>query len=311
MQGMRTGSFYRNCPLCGRSGGQVLYQHRGRIVRCVGCGLVRRDPVPPSDVLRALYSSEQYFRLGERVGIGYADYYADESIYRPYFRRAFRTLARYSRPPGRLLEIGVAAGYALVEARGAGWETYGVELSPAAARYARERFSLRVEEGDFASLRAGADWDVVCAFQTIEHVVDVRMALRRIRRALRPGGVLFLVTPDHGSALRRMMRGAWINYRPEHVVYFDRGTLRRMLEEEGFRIELLTAGGPLLAPLQRIVERLVHYSSGRRFEPRWIPLIRLPVWLGDVQVIARGLGIEDRDALGQGAQAVGKLAEAD
>ena len=93
----------------------------------------------------------------------------------------------------------------------------------AAASWARQRFDVDIVAGSFDDLRDSERWDVVAAFQTIEHLVDVRDALRRVRAALRPNGVAFLTTPDHGSLSRKLMRGLWPSYRPEHLLY---GVLR-------------------------------------------------------------------------------------
>jgi len=264
-----------------------MYTHRGRIVACVRCGLVRRDPVPTPAALLAIYRADDYFQLSGDSGIGYRDYYADAPVYQPYFRRKLQVLRRFAAPPGSLLELGSGAGFALDAARHAGWEVRGFELSEAAARRARERFGVDVTVAGFAELRDHARWDVIAAFQTIEHLVDVRDALRRMRTALRPNGVVFLTTPDHGSPMRRLLRRYWLSYRPEHLVYFDARSLARLLEEEGFRIELIGADGPLLVPVHRLLERSAHYYLRRRIDPPVIPWLRVPVWLGDMQVIAR------------------------
>lgn len=264
-----------------------MYTHRGRIVACLACGLARRDPIPSRDALLAIYGADDYFQLSGDTGIGYRDYFADAPVYRPYFRRKFAVLRRYTTPPGALLELGAGAGFALEAAREAGWNVRGFELSGAAAAWARQRYGVEVTTGGFDELADQDRLDVVAAFQTIEHLVDVRQALRRARNALRPNGVVFLTTPDHGSLSRRVLRRLWPSYRPEHLVYFDQRSLRRLLEEEGFRVELIGADDPLLVPVHRLLERAAHYYLRRRVEPPVIPWCRVPVWLGDMQVIAR------------------------
>lgn len=261
--------------------------HRGRIVECLGCGLVRRDPIPATDELLEIYRSDDYFQLRGDKGIGYRDYFADAPVYRPYFRRKFETLRRHVTSPGALLELGAGAGFALEAAVDAGWQAHGLELSGAAATWGREHLGVDAAVGGFDDLVDEERWDVVAAFQTIEHLPNVRDALRRIHRALRPGGVTFLTTPDHGSLNRRLLRGLWPSYRPEHLLYLDIRSLRRLLEEEGYRVELIGPDDPLLVPIHRLVERAAHYYLRRRIEPPAIPWFRVPVPLGDMQTIAR------------------------
>lgn len=264
-----------------------MYTHRGRIVACLVCGLVRRDPVPASEELRSIYTAADYFQLSRETGIGYRDYFADGPVYRPYFRRKFAALRSYATPPGALLELGAGAGFALEAARDAGWDARGLELSGGAVAWAREHSAVDITVGGVDDLRDHERWDVIVAFQTIEHLVDVRSALRRVREALRPRGLLYLTTPDHGSMSRRALRRFWLSYRPEHLVYFDQRSLRRILEEEGFHIEHIGPDDPLVVPLHRLFERAAHYYLRRSVEPPVIPRCRVPVWLGDMQAIAR------------------------
>jgi SAM-dependent methyltransferase len=264
-----------------------MYTHRGRIVACLACGLARRDPIPSSEELRSIYAAADYFRLSCEPGIGYHDYFADAPVYRPYFRRKFAVLQRYATPPGALLELGAGAGFALEAARDAGWDARGLELSAPAVAWAREHLDIDITAGGADDLSDHERWDVIAAFQTIEHLVDVRSALRRVREALRPRGLLYLTTPDHGSLSRSIFRRFWLSYRPEHLVYFDQRSLRRILEEEGFHIELIGPDDPLVVPVHRLFERAAHYYLRRRVEPPVIPWCRVPVRLGDMRVIAR------------------------
>jgi SAM-dependent methyltransferase len=95
-------------------------------------------------------------------------------------------------------------------ASGAG---YGAALLAQTARYvvgvdiAREavlsalrgfrRPDLRFVQMDCTRLGfAAATFDLVCAFEMIEHIADYRGVLREIRRILRPAGTLVLSTPN-------------------------------------------------------------------------------------------------------------------
>lgn len=265
-----------------------MYEHRGSIVRCRTCRLPRRHPVPSSAELEGIYRADEYFRVAGSRAIGYGDYFADEAVYRPYFRDRLRLLSRFREPPGQLFEVGAAAGFALDEARQLGWSVGGFELSHAAAEFARREYQLKVQELPIEALAADGQFDAVVAFQTIEHFVHVADGLSAIRQALKPGGVALLTTPDHGSLPRMLMRRYWISYRPEHLVYFDRRTLRAMLEKSGFTVELIRPDRGLLVPFRRIVERAAHfYAPQLRPDLLALPAWRIPVWLGDMVSIAR------------------------
>jgi SAM-dependent methyltransferase len=91
---------------------------------------------------------------------------------------------------------------------------------------------------------APGSFDVVTTFEVLEHMADPRREVRSIARVLRPGGVLYATTPNFSSLTRRLLgpRYRVIDY-PEHLGYFRRSTLDRLLCEAGFtRIDLRSTG---------------------------------------------------------------------
>src|SRR5439155_704283 len=103
------------------------------------CGLVRQATRPSATA--ALYDSDYY--ATENPKGGYANYFLDSDVNRRTFRDRIRAIeSRYGRK-GRLLDVGCALGDFLIEAKDAGWDVAGVEISRYAAQRARERSGLR------------------------------------------------------------------------------------------------------------------------------------------------------------------------
>jgi SAM-dependent methyltransferase len=85
-------------------------------------------------------------------------------------------------------------------------------------------------------------FDVVTAIEVIEHTLDPVAELRRIRRMLRPGGLLFLTTGNAEPYANRLSH--WRYVVPEiHISYFEPRTLERALTSAGFRPERCSRGG--------------------------------------------------------------------
>ncbi len=96
-----------------------------------------------------------------------------------------------------------------------------------------------------------ASFDAVWAGETIEHVADTAAWLSEVRRVLRSGGTLLLSTPAHerltmlGLALGVRRFEAHFDPRSDHVRFYTRRTLARLLADFGFeRVEVRAAGGP-------------------------------------------------------------------
>jgi len=145
------------CPLCNGGADRVISTHRGRIVVCSGCGLVRRDPIPSPDVLRAIYQADDYFQLSTDSGIGYRDYFADASIYRPYFDGSSPSLAVCA-------SAGRAAGaWCRRGLRARGGSQRGLARSRIRALgcrglVGRQRFDVDIVAGGFDDLRDSERW---------------------------------------------------------------------------------------------------------------------------------------------------------
>lgn len=107
---------------------------------------------------------------------------------------------RYGRPADRILEVGCGTGANLWFAAREGFEVFGVDISAAAIRYARDRFAGEGLGGDFSvgdfSTLAHPDsfFDLVVDRAALSYTDDIERPLSEIRRVLKPSG-RFLFTP--------------------------------------------------------------------------------------------------------------------
>lgn len=204
------------------------------LVRCRQCGFVSADLQLSHDELAALYS-QRYF-----AGEEYRDYVAERALIERQFRARLARLQRFVPSPGskRLFEIGAAYGFFLSVARDAFQRVEGIDIAADAAAMARESFGLPVATGDFLDHRVDGLVDVVCLWDTIEHLARPDLYVQKAAAILKPGGVLALTTGDIESLMARMRGAKWRQiHPPTHLHYFSRATLTRLLERFGFRIK--------------------------------------------------------------------------
>ncbi|MBA3886409.1 MAG: class I SAM-dependent methyltransferase [Acidobacteria bacterium] len=224
------------CALCGARDAVRLYtKFDWGIERCRRCGLAYANPRAPEEAILARYSSE-YFWNEYLPAIGAPGGHVDVAFIDE--RHAPMLALIRERAPGAhsLLEVGCGAGLFLKAASRAGWEAAGLELSAEGAAFARDRLDLdvRAERAEAMSFPAGA-FDVAVMFDVIEHLFDPRAVLEATRRALKPGGVLVVSTPNYDALSRVALGSDWAVLSPlEHLYYFTETTLGRMLESCGF-----------------------------------------------------------------------------
>lgn len=264
-----------DCPLCGASGRHPTRYGRGalRVVRCASCRVYYLSPRLTAERMAEYYRDDSYFEgdaFGD-AGAGYSSYRRQEPSLRKTFRRLIGELDRRDLTGGSLLDLGCGYGYFLDAAREHFTRRVGTEMSAGAAAVAR-RTSAEVHVGGLEALSGKERFDVVVALHVIEHVYEpvefVHHALARVRA----GGHLVLATPDMGSPWRRILGSAWPSFKyPEHVVFYDRSTLSRLVEGFPDVVDVRKIPYPHAFPLGEVISKLSF--------PRWPSLDRVSLWI--------------------------------
>jgi len=198
------------------------------------CGLVFVTPQPDGRALKTAYDQEYY------------DEWAGQAPERDrLWRRRLALVERFSGRAGRLLDVGIGTGAFLTLARSRGWRVAGTEISASAVKTGLGH-GLDVVESEIwdAAFPAGA-FDVVTCWHVLEHVRDPRRVLEEALRVLRPGGWLFVATPNVEDRLFRLayrvVRGrAPRLFDPEdreiHLFHFSARTLAALVASAGFNV---------------------------------------------------------------------------
>lgn len=216
-----------------------------RVVRCDDCGLVFLNPQPSNDELARIYGAD-YFLGSDTETRRQAVSEIKQATARLYLSEVRRYRGFKS---GRLLEVGCGDGDFLVSAEAEGWAVTGVEYSGAACEKARQRLKDgKVFCGELAT--AGLEpeqFDLCVISDVLEHVRSPLDFLKHLHRVLKPGGTLFIATPSMDSWSARLMRQKWMEFKTEHLTYFDRHTLQTALFKSGFQGVIVKPGWKILS----------------------------------------------------------------
>lgn len=254
-----------SCPLCGGArstlfqrvdvaGGPVDGSFELR--RCRDCDLVFVDPRLSDEMLSRLYDEDYYFSTGWPYGR-----FASAAIELIQSQRR-RRVERHVRP-GSLLDIGSGAGRFVHHMAHHGWQATGIDFSPAAQALAVRNASMNgngngngtwngngiahgnrngngcrflcgsLDDHDFPS----GSLDLVTLWQVLEHIGQPRPLLKRCHEMLRPGGLLVASVPNIEGLSSRLTGERWWGLDvPRHLLHYAPETLRRGLEQAGFRV---------------------------------------------------------------------------
>ena len=221
---------------------------------CPGCGAPERR--------RWLRHPDLTLWLCARCGLGYSDPQPREAVARRYLtdldlaehfgahehRKAVLDARRLDRLPPprrgqRLLDVGCGDGQFAAAAAARGWEVHGVELNPPAARRARER-GIAVVQGRLEDARhPPGTFDVVTAWDVIEHVPEPRPFIAHLTRIVAPGGLVVLTTLNRDALVARLFRGRWSMVAPDHFTYWHARSLHAAFGQSGLRAVRTTSFG--------------------------------------------------------------------
>ena len=245
------------CPVCGKKDRyQKIYEiDEGKQIAICACGLQAILPPPTREGIQKIYGEEYYDIYG-------MDHFQDA------FNLKLKTCKRLINEVNRLilssgnpyhLDIGCAFGYMIEVAKSAGYDSQGIEISPAAD--VAVKLGYKVEKSTLEDAAFPEEtFNLITAVDVLEHIPEPRKWLQECKRILKKGGVLLLVTPDCSSLTARVLRDRWPHYKVEHLYYYSPRTLKRLLISIGFD-EVKTKTGIRYLTLNYIIN---HY---RKFRP--------------------------------------------
>jgi predicted TPR repeat methyltransferase len=197
----------------------------GRLVKCLGCGLVYTNPQLAPHEMVGLYADVEDRTYLENV----------EARVRT-FRYNLDAILQYLPARGRLLDVGSYCGIFLDVARDRGYDVVGVEPSRWASSYARDTYGVTSITGTLADVPCDAPFDIVCSWDVLEHLSNPARELALVNERLRTGGVFAFSTIDYKNWFPRLMGERWPWMMDMHLYYFDQKVVSQMLERAGFRL---------------------------------------------------------------------------
>lgn len=243
-----------NCPLCGHPSDRVFCKYDYWIRECKHCHHRFAEINPSAEHLNLVYGDE-YFHGGKA---GYPDYLGEAKLLVEHGRRYGVLLSKYTQP-GKILDVGSAAGFLLKGFEDTGWKGVGLEPNVSMAMYGRRELGLQIATGSLEQFSCDEPFDVVSMIQVIAHFFDIRQALKKAAELTRPGGFWLIETWDRASWFARLFGKQWHEYSPPSVLqWFSRKGLSGFISQFGF--SEIARGKPMKRISGLHVKSLVTYK---------------------------------------------------
>lgn len=168
----------------------------------------------------------------------------EEKEYLNHYTRLSKRAAKFIREiqrvkkSGKLLDIGCSYGIYLAAAQKAGFEVYGVEIAKRAIAYVRKKLGFPVFHGALEEARYDSHtFDVITAYDVIEHIPNITLFLSEVRRVLKKDGIFIVQCPNIESVVAKLLGKHW-NWLvvPNHLWHFSPKSLSYVLSLSGFTV---------------------------------------------------------------------------
>ena len=272
------------CPICQSTTTEILYKGlpdcvffcapgKWTIYQCIDCGSGYLNPRPTPESIGLAYGTyytheESQIRgrafiflrsmvngyLNTRYETDYDDAFHLGNVLTRILlplRRKADHIVRHLKPENhgdRLLDIGCGNGSYLREAKRMGWDPTGLDPDPASLGVSGAD-GYQVVKGILPGIRFQTNqFDAITMSHSIEHMHFPLEALREVHRILRPGGRLWIATPNFSSIGHRRFRENWVALDPpRHLMLFTQNSLRGLLERSGFKNIQILPSAPTAA----------------------------------------------------------------
>lgn len=224
-----------------------------QILKCSNCGLVFSSPTFTEKVIDKLYK-ESKVTYGDQIN----DLVKTYSLY-------IKKLNKYKAKKQKFLEIGCGNGFLLKEAKKLGFkQVYGVEPSKEAIKIASYQIRKNIKNGLFRQNMFPQNFfDVVCFFQTFDHIPDPNKFLKDCYEILKPGGLILAFNHNAGSLQALILGEKSPIIDIEHTYLYNLKTMRTIFEKNKFQILSLTPSFNIysinylihLMPLPKIIKK--------------------------------------------------------
>lgn len=244
------------CYLCQQGQPIIYFRKLGHsIYRCPQCHLLTLDFREDYNTFLLRYYQKGYF-TGDKENRAYADYAEDKPNIAKNARNILKKIKKI-KPQGALLDVGCAMGFFMEEAQRIGYKVYGIEVSSYAAKAAQQKFAKNIFLGsveEFIQKKTDLPvfsnllFDVIVLSDLIEHLKDPREVLKGLRKILKKDGIIVIETGDAGSLWARLMGKNWHFFAPpQHLYFFSRETLSKILAQAEYKVIKITKEGKYLS----------------------------------------------------------------
>ncbi len=226
-----------SCFVCNTKKFETITAKEATMHQCKNCGSMWQFDLKQEESYKAIYNEHYYKKIwGWRKE---TDHLVAQSKY--HVSKKFIHLLQQYKQDGTVLEVGCGLGYllSLLQRDAFCYDVYGIEISD----FAKGISEQRIGEGRiFSSLadlkKKQLKFDALLLFDSMEHIPNQEQLFKDFDTLLADDGIVLVIMPDASSWIARIMGKYWIEYKKDHVLFYNKKSFSQQLEKKGYQLLL-------------------------------------------------------------------------
>ena len=228
-----------NCQICGGLSSLALNKNDYRILKCKSCNHYFTELIISPEKVNEIYSDSYFYDGGD----GYSDYTLEGEMLVQRGEYYARKVGKYI-IPGKVLDVGAAAGFILKGFENMGWQGTGIEPNAKMVEYGRKNLGIDLRQGTLETVKPTSKLDLIVMIQVIAHLFDLKTSIENASDALKPGGYVLIETWNRSSLTAKLFGRNWHEYSPPSTLnFFSKKTLDILMSR--FNFHKISSGWPL------------------------------------------------------------------
>jgi SAM-dependent methyltransferase len=236
------------CNLCGSCESKFLFDAKDRAhgikgsftyVKCADCGLVYMNPQISLEDVKAFYPDDYAPHKSHLNKADKSEKVPKSRLGKNLPKLLFQKLNANS----CVLDVGCGSGKFLNEVKNVfGCKVYGLDISEQAAKTVKDNYGLDIFTGLITDAPFPPDnFDVITAWQYMEHIHNPLESLRMFYRLLKPDGLCLISTPNFNSFNAKIFKNRWFGLEcPRHLYIYTPETINKLLQKAGFSLTAIS-----------------------------------------------------------------------
>jgi len=186
-------------------------------------------PKPQIKELPAYYESEDYISHTDSNRSVFEKAY--HYIKRRTLRSKINLINELHPNRGNVLDIGAGTGDFLAVAKQENWQVTGIEPNQKAKTIATQK-GINLKE--CTQNLKNHSFDVITMWHVLEHVPDLELQIKELKRLLKPNGTIIIAVPNFNSYDAKYYKSFWAAYDvPRHLWHFSKTAIKKLFHDKG------------------------------------------------------------------------------